>query len=168
MLLLTRISPIQDSVPKTFHKQLYHALFESHMTYCISVWGGQSFNALNKLFTIQKRCVRMLFSNPNKNSFCHCRGKETQSMIYCQRCNEWFHYGCIGLSEQAIDNIDNFYCNECLNHNSHLAVNTQFQRQSPSPIATVTENHTVKFVILNFLVGLGTWSPNRKSRHLAS
>ena len=122
---------IQDSVPKTLHKQLYHALFESHMTYCISVWGGQSFNALNKLFTIQKRCVRMLFSNPNKNSFCHCRGKETQSMINCQRCDEWFHYSCLGLSEQAIDNIDNFYCNDCLNHNSHLAVTYTVPKEVP-------------------------------------
>ena len=79
---------IQDSVPKSLHKQLYHALFESHMTYCISVWGGQSFNALNKLFIIQKRCVRMLFSNPNKKSFCYCRGKETQFMLQCERCTE--------------------------------------------------------------------------------
>jgi len=123
---------IQDSVPKTLHKQLYHSLFESHMTYCISVWGGQSYNALNTLFIIQKRCVRMLFKNPNKNSFCLCRSKETQSMIFCQRCNEWFHYNCIGLTEQAVANIENFYCNDCLNQNAHLALTYIVPKPVPS------------------------------------
>ena len=123
---------IQDSVPKSLHKQLYHALFESHMTYCISVWGGQSFNTLNKLFIIQKRCVRMLFANPNKKSFCYCRGKESQFMLQCERCTEWYHYKCIGLSERDIENIDHFYCNECLNQNSHLALSYKTPRPVPS------------------------------------
>ena len=47
---------VQDFVPKALHKQLYHALFESHLTYCISVWGGQSFSTLSKLF-ISKSAV---------------------------------------------------------------------------------------------------------------
>ena len=72
---------VQDFVPKALHKQLYHALFESHLTYCISVWGGQSFSTLSKLFIIQKRCVRMLFSNPIKKSFCYCKRKATDSMV---------------------------------------------------------------------------------------
>jgi len=123
---------IQDSVPKALHKQLYHSLFESHMTYCISVWGGQSFNALSKLFTIQKRCVRMLFSNPDKKSFCHCRGKETQSMVQCERCSEWYHYSCVGLSETDIENIDHFFCCSCLNHNTHLTLTYKVPKVSPS------------------------------------
>ena len=30
---------IRDSVPIELHTDLYHTLFESHLTYCISVWG---------------------------------------------------------------------------------------------------------------------------------
>ena len=123
---------IQDAVPKILHKQLYHTLFESHMTYCISVWGGQSFNTLNRLFVIQKRCIRMLFTNPNKTSFCYCKGRESQAMVQCERCNEWFHYKCIGLSESDIENIDHFFCNECLNKNPHLVL--AFKTPIPVPL----------------------------------
>ena len=123
---------IQDHVPKALHKQLYHALFESHMTYCISVWGGQSFNKLNKLFIIQKHCVRMLFSNPNKKSFCYCKNKASQSMVQCERCNEWFHYQCLGLSELDIENIEHFYCNGCLNRNVHLSLTFKVPKPVPS------------------------------------
>ena len=41
--------------------KIYNALFLSHLTYCISCWGGISSLKLSKLFAIQKRCVRLLF-----------------------------------------------------------------------------------------------------------
>ena len=34
------LSRIHDSVPEELNTDLYHTLFESHLTYCISVWGG--------------------------------------------------------------------------------------------------------------------------------
>ena len=40
-----------------------HTLFESHLTYGISVWGGTSNNKLSPIFKIQKRCMRILFGN---------------------------------------------------------------------------------------------------------
>ena len=56
---------------------IYHSLFESHMTYCISVWGNVAKTRLDKLFRLQKRCIRILFgeqklcydSNPI-NTYC--------------------------------------------------------------------------------------------------
>ena len=51
--------------------------FTDHLTYCISVWGGQSFStnySLYKLFIIQKHCVKMLL-------FFYCKRKSTQSMV---------------------------------------------------------------------------------------
>ena len=41
--------------------KLYNALFTPHLTYCISVWGGISDYKLSKIFTLQKRCIRLLF-----------------------------------------------------------------------------------------------------------
>ena len=41
--------------------KLYNALFLSHLTYCISCWGGIPAYKLEKVFAIQKRCVRLLF-----------------------------------------------------------------------------------------------------------
>ena len=56
---------IKTSIPKRLYKTMYHALFESHLTYGISVWGAQSQSVMNKLFTIQKKCIRMLFGGPS-------------------------------------------------------------------------------------------------------
>ena len=36
------------------------------MTYCISVWGGVGKTHIDKLFRIQKFCIRMLFGDINK------------------------------------------------------------------------------------------------------
>ena len=36
-------------------------MFKSHLTYCISSWGGIPKHKLDSLFSIQKRCIRLLF-----------------------------------------------------------------------------------------------------------
>ena len=48
-------------IPKSQYPKLYDALFKSHISYCISSWGGISCNKLSSLFSIQKRCIRLLF-----------------------------------------------------------------------------------------------------------
>ena len=57
------IKRIRKYIPKSEYLRIYNALFVSHLTYCISSWGGVSNQKLQKLFVIQKRCVRMLFGN---------------------------------------------------------------------------------------------------------
>ena len=42
---------------------LYHTLFESHLTYGITVWGGVTNNKLLPLFKLQKKCLRILFGD---------------------------------------------------------------------------------------------------------
>ena len=42
---------------------LYHTLFESHLSYCISVWGGASSYITTKIWTAQKHCLRVLFGD---------------------------------------------------------------------------------------------------------
>ena len=54
---------IRESIPEELHKDLYYTLFESHLTYCISVWGGAHKNVTAKVWTAQKHCVRVLFGN---------------------------------------------------------------------------------------------------------
>ena len=41
--------------------KIYHSLFESHLTYGISCWGGSYKSKLQKIFCLQKRCIRILF-----------------------------------------------------------------------------------------------------------
>ena len=57
------LNKIRDSVPTELHCDLYHTLYESHLTYCISVWGGAPSSTTDRLFTSQKHCVRILFGN---------------------------------------------------------------------------------------------------------
>jgi hypothetical protein len=54
---------IMDSIPKEIHRDLYYTLFESHLSYCISVWGGATQYRISSLWTIQKQCVRVLFGD---------------------------------------------------------------------------------------------------------
>ena len=55
------IKRIKKFIPKSEYLKLYYALFQSHISYCISCWGGVSQNKLESVFSIQKRCIRLLF-----------------------------------------------------------------------------------------------------------
>ena len=77
------INRIRDSIPTSMHKSIYHTLFESHLSYGITVWGGISKNRLKSLFTLQKQCIRILFGDKltylDKFSTCaRTRPKENQ------------------------------------------------------------------------------------------
>ena len=51
-------------IPGEHYMKLYSALFESHLTYGISVWGSALKDQPNeKLFVTQKHCIRILFGN---------------------------------------------------------------------------------------------------------
>ena len=45
------------------YKSLYHTLFESHMAYCISVWGKAPVKSTDTIFRLQKKCLRILFGD---------------------------------------------------------------------------------------------------------
>ena len=54
---------IQKWIPKDHHPKIYHALFESHLSYGITVWGGVANSKINEIFKIQKHCMRILFGD---------------------------------------------------------------------------------------------------------
>ena len=58
-----RLYRIKKCLPESLYEQLYHSLFESHLGFAISVWGGVSSNQLKPLFITQKMCIRILFGN---------------------------------------------------------------------------------------------------------
>ena len=53
-------------IPEELKLSLYHTLFESHLVYRISVWSGIGNAKLEKIFIVQKRCIRMLFGDYNR------------------------------------------------------------------------------------------------------
>ena len=54
---------IKSCLPDHLHKEMYHFLFESHLTFAISVWGGVSNNLFDPVFRTQKKCMCMMFGN---------------------------------------------------------------------------------------------------------
>ena len=60
------LNQIIESIPKNLHKDLYHTLFESYLTYGISVWGGSTKAKLLPLFKAQKKVMRVIFGNRAK------------------------------------------------------------------------------------------------------
>ena len=66
---LVVIKRIIKYVPQSQYMNIYNSLFVSHLTYGISAWGGIPHYKLEKLFAIQKRCIRLLFGK--KLSFDH-------------------------------------------------------------------------------------------------
>ena len=50
-------------IPSELYKSLYVTLFESHLSYGITAWGGISKNLLEPLFITHKKCIRVMFGD---------------------------------------------------------------------------------------------------------
>ena len=57
------LNRIMNNIPRDSYKSLYFSLFESHLKYCLTVYGTASKCHTEKIFRIQKHCVRILFGN---------------------------------------------------------------------------------------------------------
>ena len=58
-----KLNAIRHMVPPELYKNLYHTLFESHLSYGITAWGGVSKSLIEPLFITQKKCVRVMFGD---------------------------------------------------------------------------------------------------------
>ena len=69
---IATIKRIPANIPKGCLKSVYHTLFESHLIYGNSVWGNTSQANIDKLFRLQKRCIRIVFGDREKflDKFC--------------------------------------------------------------------------------------------------
>ena len=89
-----RIYRIKKSLPESLYKQIYHSLFESHLGYCISVWGGTPKDVINNqlkpLFITQKKCIRIIFGDCESyiDKFRTCARARS---IECQRLGPEFY-----------------------------------------------------------------------------
>ena len=58
-----QLNRIKNFIPSSLHKNLYHTLFESHLVYGITVWGGISTNKMTPVSVAQKHCIRILYGD---------------------------------------------------------------------------------------------------------
>lgn len=52
-------------------------------------------------------------SPEEKAVYCICRGPESSFMIQCDRCKEWYHCQCIGMTRRKAKTIDTYICDRC-------------------------------------------------------
>ena len=73
-------------IPCSQYTNIYHSLFLSHLTYAISTWGGVAKYKRDKIFSIQKRCIRLLFGS--ELSYDHSEYYETCARVrtYDEHC----------------------------------------------------------------------------------
>ena len=68
---ISTLSQLRKNIPEHLHKEIYYTLFESHICYAISVYGGASPSTLTQIHKIQKKALRILFGDIEafKNKF---------------------------------------------------------------------------------------------------
>lgn len=64
-----------------------------------------------------------LFNTPHDNKiYCVCRQPAlNQFMIQCDKCQDWFHGSCVGITLQRAANIKEFYCPPCSSRDPSLS-----------------------------------------------
>ena len=73
------IKRIIKFIPKSEYIKIYNGLFKSHLSYCISSWGGIPSYKLQSVFAVQKRCIRLLFGT--EYSYDHAGYYETCARV---------------------------------------------------------------------------------------
>ena len=76
---IVMIKRIIKFIPKSEYMKIYDALFKSHLSYCISCWGGIPKSKLRSIFSIHKRYIRLLFGS--EYSFDHPEYYETCARV---------------------------------------------------------------------------------------
>lgn len=80
-----QLNRIRSFVTPDLYKSLYHTLFESYLSYGITVWGCASATKIQQLFIVQKHCIRVIFGdrvafNEKLMTSARCREKECQRL----------------------------------------------------------------------------------------
>ena len=61
-----RLNSIKQFISADHHTNLYHTLFESYLSYGVSVWGSAKPSKLKPVFKAQNKAIRVLFGDREK------------------------------------------------------------------------------------------------------
>ena len=123
---IATIKRIRKFIPKMYHNQLYHSLFLPHLTYGLSSWGGACPSKLNKIFSLQKRCIRILYGK--QISFDHSEYYET-----CARARPY-----LSKEEHVIKDYELEHTKPLFNENQLLTIHNLYKLQ------LITETFKIK------------------------
>ena len=128
---LSTLNRIKHCVPDNLHKDLYFTLFESHLGYGISVWGGSPQSKLDKIHKIQKKVIRIMFGDTEayQDKFKTCaRTREFGSQKLGSEFYEKEHTKPI-FKKHGILTVQNLYNYHCFNE-----VHKILKEKAPYPL----------------------------------
>ena len=149
------LNRIKDFVPERYHKDLYYTLFESHLSYCVTVWGGIAPVKLNPLFIVQKRCIRIMFGDKvayleKFNTCARCRERGHQILgeeFYCKEHTKPL------FNKLKIMTIHNIYSYRCiiellkiLKFRLPISLYQQFQLSKRKDTLLITRTPSTNFI----------------------
>ena len=145
-----------NNIPKENYKSLYFSLFESHLKYCLTVYGTASKCHTEKLFRIQKRCVRILFGNREEylDKFKTCaRVREFGQQIlgpefYCKENTKPIF---TGQKILAMQNIYNYQA--CFEVLKILKISNRSETSTHVSRSTKLDTHPVTATKIDFFFG---------------
>ena len=85
-----QLNRIRSFVTPDLYNSFYHTLFESYLSYGITVWGCASATKIQQLFIVQKHCIRVIFGDRvafNEKLMTSARWREKE----CQRLDAAFY-----------------------------------------------------------------------------
>ncbi|XP_068759395.1 CXXC-type zinc finger protein 1-like [Montipora capricornis] len=65
-------------------------------------------------------------------TYCICQTSDTSRfMICCDKCDEWFHGDCIGITKMEAKDIKQYYCIQCLDSDTDLFIKYRTKKSKP-------------------------------------
>ncbi|XP_072167720.1 nucleosome-remodeling factor subunit BPTF-like [Diadema setosum] len=86
---------------------------------CLNWFHGSCVKVTEKMAAALKEYVcdacKQVKQETDEELYCLCRQPYDESQFYigCDRCNDWFHGRCVGISQEEAESIENYICPKC-------------------------------------------------------
>ena len=74
----------------------------------------EDWEARNASQLVGKKRGRGSKTGANKSSCKYdCGRRDTKAMICCESCESWFHFGCVNLTTDIVEQLEDWFCKQC-------------------------------------------------------
>ena len=141
-----QLNRIKKYIPASMHKSLYHTLFESHLSYGITVWGGIPHSKLEPIFIAQKYCIRIMFGDTEAYLEKHRTAARTRSKDSQKLGPKFFE---LERTKPLFNNNDLFTVHNLYNYHILLCINKLLKFHSPISLHSLFNVSKRKETLLN-------------------